>query len=154
MLSGFISSVHSIGRPEVPKGPASPKTEEGLWGHSRAPAGPDIPGPSCIGGPMETKGNKPLELGGLISMQPSLCLTQRMQLPSSYQMRTRPASLLIGLRPSLLQKLSWLGARSNPWGTGAHAHLLQRSKPQKKRRRVCLLVKQFCPKGCQRKTSS
>ena len=50
MLSGLISSVRFLGRPEVPRGPASPKTEEGLWGHSRAPAGPDAPGPSCIGG--------------------------------------------------------------------------------------------------------
>ena len=48
MLSGFISSVHFIGRPEVPRGPASPKMEEGLSGPSRAPAGPDAPGPSCI----------------------------------------------------------------------------------------------------------
>ena len=154
MLSGLISSVHSIGRPEVPKGSASPKTEEGLRGRSGAPAGPDVPGPSGIGGPVETEGNKPFEQGGSILMQPSLCLTQRMQLASSYQMTTRPASLLIGLRPSLLQKLSWLGARSNPWRTGVHAHLLQRSEPQKKRRRVCLLMKQFSPEGCRRKTSS
>ena len=49
MLSGFVSSVRSIGRPEVPRGSASPKTEEGLWGLSGAPTGPDAPGPSCIG---------------------------------------------------------------------------------------------------------
>ena len=65
MLSGLISSVHFIGRPEVPRGPASPKTEEGLWGHSRAPTGPDVPGPSHIGGPVETEGNKPYEQGGV-----------------------------------------------------------------------------------------
>ena len=65
MLSGLISSVRSIGRPEVPKGPASPKTEEGLWGCSKAPAGPDVPGPSHISGPVETEGNKPLEQGGI-----------------------------------------------------------------------------------------
>ena len=65
MLSGLISSVHSIWRPEVPKGPASPKMEEGLWGHGSAPAGPDVPGPSHISGPMETEGNKPLEQGGI-----------------------------------------------------------------------------------------
>ena len=58
MLSGLVSSVRFVGRPEVPKGPASPKTEEGLWGHSRAPAGPNVPGPSHISGPTETKGNK------------------------------------------------------------------------------------------------
>ena len=45
MLSGLISSVRFLGRPEVPKGPASPKMEEGLWGHSGAPTGPDAPGP-------------------------------------------------------------------------------------------------------------
>ena len=65
MLSGLISSVHLTGGPEVPKGPASPKMEEGLWGRGGAPAGPDVPGPSHIGGPMETEGNKPLEQGGI-----------------------------------------------------------------------------------------
>ena len=49
MLSGLVSSVRFVGRPEVLRGPASPKTEEGLLGPSRAPAGPDAPGPSCIG---------------------------------------------------------------------------------------------------------
>ena len=65
MLSGLVSSVRLVGRPEVPQGPASPKMEEGLWGHSGAPAGPDVPGPSCIGGPVETEGNKPYEQGGI-----------------------------------------------------------------------------------------
>ena len=65
MLSGLVSSVRFVGRPEVPRGPASPKTEEGLWGHSGAPARPDVPGPSCIGGPMETKGNKLYKQGGV-----------------------------------------------------------------------------------------
>ena len=65
MLSGLVSSVHSIGWPEVPKGPASPKMEEGQWGCSGAPAGPDVPGPSCISGPVETEGNKPFEQGGI-----------------------------------------------------------------------------------------
>ena len=51
------------GGPKVPKGPASPKMEEGLWGCGGAPAGPDVPGPSHIGGPMETEGNKLLEQG-------------------------------------------------------------------------------------------
>ena len=65
MLSGLVSSVRSAGRPEVPKGPASPKTKEGLWGRSGAPAGPDVPGPSRIGRPVETEGNKPFEQGGI-----------------------------------------------------------------------------------------
>ena len=50
MQLGLVSSVHFLGRPEVPRGPASPKMEEGLWGPSGAPAESDIPGPSCIGG--------------------------------------------------------------------------------------------------------
>ena len=61
MLSGLVSSVHLAGRPEVPKGPASPQMEEGLWGRSGVPAGPDVPGHSPTGGPMETEGNKPFE---------------------------------------------------------------------------------------------
>ena len=65
MLAGLVSSIHLAGRPEVPKGPASPKMEEGLWGCGGAPAGPDVPGPSHIGGPMETEENKPLEQGGI-----------------------------------------------------------------------------------------
>ena len=65
MLAGLINSVHLTGRPVVPKGPASPNTEEGLWGHGGAPARPDVPGPSHIGGPVETEGNKPWEQGGI-----------------------------------------------------------------------------------------
>ena len=49
MLLGLVSSVRFLGRPEVPRGPASPKMEEGLWGPGGAPTGPDAPGPSCIG---------------------------------------------------------------------------------------------------------
>ena len=33
----------------------------GLWGHGGAPAQPAVPGPSHIGGPVETEGDKPLE---------------------------------------------------------------------------------------------
>ena len=73
MLSGLVSSVRFLGRPEVPRGPASPKMEEGLWGPSRAPAGPDAPGPSRIGrsaphvqaAEVETEGNKLYEQGGI-----------------------------------------------------------------------------------------
>ena len=73
MLSGLVSSVCFLGRPEVPRGPASPKMEEGLWGPSRAPAGPDVPGPSRIGksaphvrvAKVETEGNKLYEQGGI-----------------------------------------------------------------------------------------
>ena len=73
MLSGLISSVRLLGRPEVPRGPASPKMEEGLRGHNGAPAGPDALGPSHIGGSaphvraaeVETEGNKLCEQGGI-----------------------------------------------------------------------------------------
>ena len=65
MLAGLVSSVRLAGGPTVPKGPASPKMEEGLWGCGGAPAWPDAPGPSHIGGPVETEGNKPLEQGGI-----------------------------------------------------------------------------------------
>ena len=62
MLAGIASSIHLTGRPAVPKGPESPKTEEGLQGHGGAPAQPAVPGPSHIGEPMETEGEKPPEV--------------------------------------------------------------------------------------------
>ena len=62
MLAGIASNIRLPGRPAVPKGPASPKTEEGLCGHGGAPAQPAVPGPSYKGGPMETEGEKPLEV--------------------------------------------------------------------------------------------
>ena len=65
MLAGLVSSVRLTGRPAVPTGPTSPKMEEGLWGREGAPAQPDVPGPSHVGGPMETKGDKPLEQEGI-----------------------------------------------------------------------------------------
>ena len=65
MLAGLVNSVCLTGGPEVPKGPASPRMEEGLWGRGGAPAGPDVPGPSHTSGPVETDENKPLEQGGI-----------------------------------------------------------------------------------------
>ena len=62
MLAGIASSIRLTGRPVVPKGPESPKTEGGLQGRGGAPAQPAVPGPSHIGGPMETEGEKPLEV--------------------------------------------------------------------------------------------
>ena len=61
MLVGIASHICLPGRPWVLKGPASPKTEEGLQGHG-APAKPAAPGPTHIGGPMETQGENPLEI--------------------------------------------------------------------------------------------
>ena len=69
MLSGLISSVCFIGRPEVPRGSASPKMEESLWDPSRAPMGPDAPGLSHIGGSAPqvrgAQGNKQYKHGGV-----------------------------------------------------------------------------------------
>ena len=65
MLAGLISSICLTGRSVVPKGPASPKMEEGLWGCGGAPAQPDVPGPSHIGRSMEKEGDKSLEQGGI-----------------------------------------------------------------------------------------
>ena len=62
MLVGIASSIRLTGRPVVPKGPESPKTEEGLQSYGGAPAQPAVPGPSHIGEPMETEGEKPLEV--------------------------------------------------------------------------------------------
>ena len=62
MLAGIASSVRLPGRPVVPKGPASPKTEEGLQGRGGDPAQPAVPGRSHIDGPMETEGEKLLEV--------------------------------------------------------------------------------------------
>ena len=58
MLVGIASSVHLTGGAVVPKGPESPQTEEGLQGCRGAPAQPAVPGPSHIGGPMETEEEK------------------------------------------------------------------------------------------------
>ena len=57
---GLPAALHLPRRPVVPKGPESPKTEEGLQGSGGAPAQPAAPGPSHIGKPMETEGEKPL----------------------------------------------------------------------------------------------
>ena len=87
------------------------------------------------------KGTSWMSREGSTLTKPSLGLTQRMQLLSSYPMMMRLTSPLIRLRLSPHQKLNQPGTRSNPWRTGVHAHLLQRSGLQKKRRRVHLLVK-------------
>ena len=71
LLSGLISNIHLLGRPEVPREPVSSKVEQGLWGRSGAPARPDAPGPSCNGGlvpqmqtgEVEGKENKPRDQG-------------------------------------------------------------------------------------------
>ena len=62
MLAGIASSIRLIERPAVPKRPASPKTKESLRGCGGAPVQPAVPGPSHVGRPMETEGEKPLEV--------------------------------------------------------------------------------------------
>ena len=73
LLSGLVSNIRLLGRPEVPREPASSKMEEGLWGRSGAPARPDAPGPSRISGlaphmqmaEVETEENKLHEQEGI-----------------------------------------------------------------------------------------
>ena len=49
ILSGFVNSVRSGRRPEVPKESVPPKIRGSLQGHSQVPTGPDAPGPSFNG---------------------------------------------------------------------------------------------------------
>ena len=60
ILAGITSSMHLLKRPTMPEGPETPKAKEGLQGDGGALAQPATPGPSHIGEPMETKGEKPL----------------------------------------------------------------------------------------------
>ena len=46
LLSGLVSNIRQLQRPEIPGKPVSFKADEGLWGHSRAPFKPGAPGPS------------------------------------------------------------------------------------------------------------
>ena len=151
---GSSAAFVSLGGQRYPKGLHLPRWKRACGVAAELLLGQMYQAPHTSAGLWRQKETNHWSRGELISTQPSLCLTQRTQLPSSYQMMTRLASLLVGLRPSLHQKLSWPGARSDPWRTGVHACLLQRSRLQKKWRRVRLLVKQFSPKGCQRRTSS
>ena len=60
ILAGIASSMHLPKRPMMPKGPETPKAKEGLKGDGGALAQPATPGPSPMGEPMETEGEKPL----------------------------------------------------------------------------------------------
>ena len=60
ILAGIASSMHLPERPMMPEGPETPKAKEGLQGDGGALAQPATPGPSHIGEPMETEGEKPL----------------------------------------------------------------------------------------------
>ena len=50
LLSGLVSNICQLQRPEIPGKLVSFKADEGLWGHSRAPAKPGASGPSHNGG--------------------------------------------------------------------------------------------------------
>ena len=50
LLSGLISNISQLQRSGIPGKPVPFKVDEGLWGHSRAPAKPGAPGPSHDGG--------------------------------------------------------------------------------------------------------
>ena len=50
LLSGLVSNIRQLQRPGIPRKPAPFKADEGLWGHSRAPAKSDAPSPSHNGG--------------------------------------------------------------------------------------------------------
>ena len=71
LLSGLVSNIHQLQRPEIPRKPVSFKADEGLWGHGRAPAKLGAPGPSRNGGMVpkmqagkgETLENRPHDQG-------------------------------------------------------------------------------------------
>ena len=154
MLAGLTSSVHLTGRPAVPKGPASPKMEEGLWGHGGAPAQPDVPGPSHIGRPMETEGDKLLEQEGIDLNATIPVFTSEdaaAVIISDDEVPSFPGGWPEAISTPKIE-VAW--ATSDPQRTGAHTHLLRRSGLQKKWRRVCLFTKQLSREGCRRKTSS
>ena len=153
LLSGLISSVHFLGRPEVPRGPASPKMEEGLWGTSGAPAGPDAPGPSYIGGSappvraaeVETKGNKLDKQGGIDldqtlpgpNLEDAAAVIITDDDETDFPIDTPQAVSTLKVEPAWNQKrpLEDRSPRSSP----------PKKRVQKKRRRVRLLMKQFYP---------
>ena len=121
---GSSAASASLGGQRYPKGLHLSRQKRACGVVAELLLGQMYQAPHTSAGPWRQKEKNCWSRGELISMQPSLHLPQRMQLLSSYQMMTRLASLLVGLRPSLHQKLSWLGARSDPQRTGVHARFL------------------------------
>ena len=78
LLSGLVSNICQLQKPEIPGKPVSFKADEGLWGHGRAPAKPGAPGPSHNGGMVpkmqagegEAPENKPHDQGESNQDQP------------------------------------------------------------------------------------
>ena len=60
ILVGIASSMHLPGRPMMPEEPETPEVREGLHGGGGALTQSAAPGPSHLGEPMETEGEKPL----------------------------------------------------------------------------------------------
>ena len=58
ILAGIASSMRLPRRPTMPEGPETPNMKEGLQGGGGALTQPATPGPSHIGEPMETEGEK------------------------------------------------------------------------------------------------
>ena len=83
MLAGLVSSICLTGRPVVPKGPASPKTEGVV---EELLLGQMYQAPHTSAGPWRQRETNHWNRWELISTPPSLRLPQRMQLLSSYQM--------------------------------------------------------------------
>ena len=63
ILVGIASSMRLPRRPMMPEGPETLKAKEGIQGGGGALTQPAAPGPSHIGEPMETEGEKPLGVG-------------------------------------------------------------------------------------------
>ena len=78
LLSGLVSNICQLQSPGIPGKPVSFKADEGLWGHSRAPAKSGAPGPSHDGGIVpkmqagkgEVPENKPRDQGESNQDQP------------------------------------------------------------------------------------
>ena len=105
MLAGIASSVRLTRRPTVPKGPTSPKTGEGLQGHGGAPAQPAVPGPSHIGGPLETEEEKLLEVEAIDLDATIPAYTSEDAADVIILDDEVPSFLVVGLRPFLLLNL-------------------------------------------------
>ena len=86
MLSGLVSSVRLLQRPEVPRGPASPKIEEGRGVAAELPLGQMHQAPCssaclhlmCERPKWRPKGTSCASREGSTLTKPSLGLTQRM----------------------------------------------------------------------------
>ena len=136
-----------------PKGPETPKVKEGLQGGGGALTQPAAPGPSHIGKPMKTEGEKPLGVGTI-----DLNVTILADLPED------PADIIIldddelsfpGDYPKAVStpKIDVASDRKRSSEETIPAHLFRRSGPQKKQR-ACLHMMYLSQKGQRRKTSS